>query len=323
MSLCAPTEPSLWAGRRDSVRAMKDARLVEMRVFKAVADSGGFTTAARLLGASQPFVSQQLTHLEQRLGVQLLRRSTRKQRLTAEGERFLDACTRLLDELDQAEALVGGSAEPAGELRVSAPLAFGMDQVVPRLPEFLGAHPRISLTLSLSDAFVNLIEDGFDVAVRMGRLADSGLVGRRLCKLQRVVVASPTYIAQHGRPQAVADLSTHNCLMWSGAQEHLNAWPFVVEGERRAFVARGNFGSSSGMTLFQMCVAGTGVMRLAEHLALPAIRRGELLELLTEHLAPDDTAIHAVHLPERQLVPRIRSFVEFLVAMYASPPWHR
>ena len=299
---------------------MKDPRLVEMRVFKAVADSGGFTTAAYLLGVGQPFVSQHLTNLEKRLGVQLLRRSTRRQRLTAEGECFLDACTRILDELDHAEVLIS-SAEPAGELRVSAPLAFGMDQVVPHLPGFLAAHPRVSLTLSLSDAIVNLIEDGFDVAVRMGYLADSGLVGRRLCSLQRVVVAAPSYVAERGEPRSVDELAGHNCLLWAGSQEHLNSWRFVVDGERREFVARGNFRSSSGMTLFQMCVAGTGVMRLAEHLALPAIRRGELVELLGDQLAADDTAIHAVYLPERQLVPRVRSFVDFLVGIFAAVPW--
>ena len=301
---------------------MKDSRLVEMRVFKAVAESGGFTSAAHLLGVSQPFVSEQLRQLEKRLGVQLLRRSTRRQRLTAEGERFLEACTRILDELDNAEALVA-SAEPAGELRVSAPLAFGTDQVVPRLPEFLAAHPRVSLTVSLSDTFVNLIEDGFDVAVRMGRLADSGLIGRRLCSLQRILVAAPSYIAAHGRPLRVEDLAAHNCLLWTGSQEHLNAWSFIVDGERREFAARGNFRSGSGMTLFQMCVAGTGVMRLAEHLAVPAIRRGELVELLGDHLAADDTAIHAVHLPERRLAPRIRRFVDFLAEIFATPPWQR
>lgn len=301
---------------------MKDARLVEMRVFKAVAECGGFTPAAHLLGVSQPFVSQQLTNLEKRLGAQLLRRSTRRQRLTAEGERFLEACGRVFDTLEQAESGLG-SAEPAGELRVTAPLAFGMDQVVPRLPEFLASHPRVSLTLSLSDSLVNLIEDGFDVAIRMGRLADSGLVGRRLCNLQRIVVAAPGYIAVHGEPRSVDDLAAHNCLMWAGSQEHLNDWPFVVDGLRRSFVARGNFRSGSGMTLFQMCVAGTGVMRLAEHLALPAIARGELVQLLGEQLATDDTAIHAVHLAERRLAPRIRSFIDFLVGIYAEPPWRR
>lgn len=299
---------------------MKDPRLVEMRVFKAVAESGGFTSAAHLLGASQPFVSEQLTNLEKRLGVQLLRRSTRQQRLTPEGERFLAACRRVLEELDSAEADVG-SAEPAGQLRVSAPLAFGLDQVVPHLPRFLALHPRVSLDLSLSDSIVNLIEDGFDVAVRMGRLADSGLVARRLCKLQRILVAAPAYIAARGAPRSIDALAAHNCLLWSGSQEHLNNWPFVVHGERREFAARGNFRSGSGMALFEMCVSGVGIMRLAEHLALPAIGRGELVQLLADQLATDDTAIHAVHLPQRRLAPRIRSFVDFLVETHAAPPW--
>jgi DNA-binding transcriptional LysR family regulator len=299
---------------------MKDDRLVEMRVFKAVADAGGFTAAAHILGASQPFVSQSVTSLERRLGVQLLHRSTRVQRLTVEGERFLAACSRILQEIDHAETEIG-SARAVGDLRISAPLAFGMDQVVPSLPAFLTAHPQIRLHLSLSDALANLIEDGVDVAVRMGRLQDSSLISRKLCNLQRIVVASPAYVAAHGMPRAPGDLAGHNCLLWSGSQEHLNRWPFLIHGEREEITARGNFRSSNGMTLFQLCIAGVGVMRLAEHLALPAIRRNELVPLLPEYLARDDTAIHAVYLPERQLVPRIRAFVDHLIDIFKAPPW--
>lgn len=299
---------------------MKDDRLVEMRVFKAVVDAGGFTAAAHQLDVSQPFVSQNIASLERRLGVTLLHRSTRTYRLTAEGERFLAACNRILDEIAHTEAQIG-SAQAAGDLRITAPLAFGMDQVVPRLPAFLEAHPQIRLHLALSDVLANLIDDGVDVAVRMGRLQDSSLIGRRLCGLQRIVVAAPAYADAHGLPQVPEALMQHNCLLWSGFQEHLNRWPFLVGGERQEVAARGNFRSSNGLTLFQLCTAGVGIMRCAEHLALPAIRRGELVPLLSEYLAPDDTAIHAVFLPERQLVPRIRTFVDYLSECFRQPPW--
>jgi DNA-binding transcriptional LysR family regulator len=299
---------------------MKDDRLVEMRVFKAVADTGGFTAASHVLGVSQPFVSQSVTSLERRLGVQLLHRSTRTQRLTSEGEAFLASCKRIIDEIDQAEMQIK-SPEPVGELRVTAPLAFGMDQIVPLLPAFLEAYPQIKLHLSLSDGLANLLEDNFDIAIRMGRLQDSSLMSRKLCKLQRIVVAAPAYIAAHGMPVTPQGLDRHNCLLWQAPLEHLNRWPFMINGKPKEIPVHGNFRSSDGTTLFQLCTAGVGVMRLAEHLALPAIRSQALVPLLSDYQAQDDTAIHALYLPERHLVPRIRAFVDYYLGVFRNPPW--
>ncbi|NML19111.1 LysR family transcriptional regulator [Azohydromonas caseinilytica] len=299
---------------------MKDNRLVEMRVFRAVAEAGGFTAAAQLLGVSQPFVSQTLTALERRLGVQLLHRSTRTQRLTAEGQAFLAACRRVMEEIDLAEAEVA-SPEPAGELRVTVPRAFGSDQIVPRLPQFMATYPAISVQVQLSDSVTNLLEENFDVAIRMGRLQDSSLMSRRLCALQRIVVASPGYIDRHGPPVTPQGLERHNCLMWMPPAEHLNRWPFMINGQRQDLAVKGSFRSSDGTALFQMCVAGVGVMRLAEHLALPALRSGQLVPLLADYQAADDTAIHAVFLPERRLVPRVRAFVDYFTQAFSAPPW--
>jgi DNA-binding transcriptional LysR family regulator len=299
---------------------MRDDRLLEMRVFKAVVESGGFTAAAQTLGVSQPFVSQCMNNLERRLGVQLLHRSTRTHRLTPEGGQFLLSSTAILDGVEQAEALFS-SNEPSGDLRVSAPQAFGMDQIVPVLPAFLARYPRLKLHFSLSDSLVNLIEDNFDVAIRMGRLQDSTLRSRKLCSLQRIVVAAPSYVAAHGMPHTPQDLERHQCLCWESSREHLNQWPFLIKGGVRKLTVAGNTRSSDGTTLFQLCVAGVGIMRLAEHLALPAIRQGKLVPLLSDYQARDDTAIHAVYLPERQLVPRVRAFVDYLADEFRKPPW--
>lgn len=299
---------------------MKDERLLEMRVFKAVVEAGGFTAAAHFLGASQPFVSSVITALERRLGIQLLQRSTRRHRLTPEGERFLVSCTSLIEGIEQAEAQIT-SSDPSGELRISTPHAFGMDQIAPVMPGFMARHPKISVHLSLSDSRVNLITDNVDVAVRMGNLQDSSLRSRNLCQLQRIVVAAPGYVAAHGMPVTPEGLARHRCLMWGAPREQLNHWPFTVNGKPETFVARGNFRSTDGTTLFQMCLAGMGVMRLAEHLALPAIRSGRLLPLLAQYQSQDDTSIHLVYLPERQLVPRIRAFVDYFVEAFRAPPW--
>ncbi|RYE80722.1 MAG: LysR family transcriptional regulator [Oxalobacteraceae bacterium] len=300
---------------------MKDDRLLEMRIFKAVVESGGFTAAANFFGVSQSFISQSVTNLERRLGVQLLLRSTRTQRLTNEGERFLAACNVLLNSLEETEAQIR-SNEPTGDLRISAPHAFGMDQLVPALPGFLSKYPKLVVHFSLSDSIVNLIEDNFDVAVRMGRLQDSALRSRKLCDLQRMVVASPRYIAEHGTAVTPQGLVRHTCLMWEPPRDHLNQWPFMINGKQKQIPVQGRFHSSDGTTLYQLCVGGMGIMRLAEHLALPAIRRGELVHLLADYQAKDDTAIYAVYQSERQLVPRIRSFVDYLVEVFREPPWH-
>jgi DNA-binding transcriptional LysR family regulator len=300
---------------------MKDDRLLEMRIFKAVVEAGGFTAAANNFGVSQSFISQSVNSLERRLGVQLLYRSTRTQRLTNEGERFLDACKVLLNSLEETEEKIR-SGEPAGDVRVSAPHAFGMDQLVPVLPGFLSKYPKLVVHFSLSDSLVNLIEDNFDLAVRMGRLQDSSLRSRKLCDLQRVVVAAPRYIAEHGTPVTPQGLARHTCLMWEPPRDHLNQWPFMTNSKLGKIPVQGRFHSSDGTTLYQLCAAGMGIMRLAEHLALPAIRRGELIPLLQDYQAKDDTAIYAVYLSERQLVPRIKSFVDYLVEVFREPPWH-
>ena len=301
---------------------MKDDRLIAMRVFQTVVETGGFTAAAHALGVSQPFVSQTIGRLEDSLGVRLLHRTTRGHRLTAEGELFLRGCSRAIDAVDAAEAEVQRSRDRlSGELRVSAPMAFGLDRVVPILPGFMQRYPEVRISLSISDDVANLVEDRIDVAVRMGRLRDSGLVSRRLCDLQRVVVASPGFIERNGRPEAPSDLSRFDCLLWQGAQEHLNRWPFVVDGSPVSVPVSGPFRSDNGMALYQMCLAGVGIMRLAEHLACPAIADGRLAPLLAGFQAMDETALHAVFLPERDLLPRIRAFVDYLVTAYRDPSW--
>ena len=189
------------------------------------------------------------------------------------------------------------------------------------LPGFLATYDRMKVHLSLNDAIVNLIEDNVDVAVRMGRLRDSRLKARKLCDLRRIVVAAPSYIKRCGTPATPEALKDHNCLEWYGAQEHLNRWPFRVRGKRREHIAFGNFRSSNGLSLAAMCFQGVGIMRMAEHLALPSIREGRLVRLLRPFEEDDGTAIHAVYLPERQLSTRVKVFIDHLADAFRTPPW--
>ncbi len=301
---------------------MKEDRLLEMEVFKAVAEHGSFTAAADALGASQPSVSRIVTRLEERFGVALLSRSTRQLRLTDEGRLFLQSCQRILNEVEHAESQLSATAkEPAGMLRINAPTSFGMDQIVPLLPEFMKAFPAISLRLWLSDDFADLIGNGTDVAIRMGRLQDSGLRSRKLCDLQRIVVASPSYIATHGMPKTPDELRFHNCLMREAPMEHLNHWPFLVGGRQVKVEVQGNFYYSNGISSVDMCIAGVGLVRMSEHFSVPAIRKKLLVPLLTDFQARDDTAIYALYPSDRYVHPRIRAFIDYLVQKFSVPPW--
>jgi len=301
---------------------MKDDRLIEMQVFKAVADHGGFTAASHALDASQPFISRSMNNLEKRLGVALVRRSTRRVSLTEEGKIFLAACDKIIGDIEAAEGQVCSTGNSAsGDLRVTAATSFGMDQVVPLLPEFMERYPKIRVRLSLSDNLVDIIGRGFDVAVRMGHLQDSMLLSRKLCHLQRIIVAAPSYLEKHGVPQTPDDLLNHNCLQWEAPMDHLNNWPFVIDGQRTTLGVKGSFRFTNGTSSVAMVLAGVGITRMAEHFALPSIRQQKLVPLLVDYQAQDDTAIYAVYARERQVHPRVRALVDFLVDKFASPPW--
>jgi DNA-binding transcriptional LysR family regulator len=301
---------------------MSDDRLTEMRIFKAVAETGGFTAAGLTLDIQQPYVSRTVSNLEQRLGVSLVRRSTRRLQVTQEGRQYLALCTRILDELESAEAqLSRASQQMSGEIRLTVATSFGMDQIVPLLPAFLEDYPHLRVRLSLSDTLADIIGEGFDLAIRMGSLQDSNLVSRKLCHLQRVVVASPSYIAKHGVPTVPADLAHHNCLMWEPPMDHLNHWPFVIDAERTSMEISGNFQTSSGVSSVYMCLAGVGVTRMAEHMVLPSIRSNMLVPLLTSFQANDETAIYAIYARGSTLHPRVRVFIDYIADRLRRPPW--
>ncbi|MDR3095877.1 MAG: LysR family transcriptional regulator [Paraburkholderia sp.] len=301
---------------------MKDERLVEMKIFKAVAETGGFTAAALALDLQQPYVSRAISNLEKRLGVSLLRRSTRRLQVTQEGYQYLALCKRVLDEIDSAEAqLSRAGRHMSGDIRVTVATSFGMDQIVPLIPGFLERYPGLRVRLSLSDTLADIIGEGFDVAIRMGNLQDSNLVSRKLCHLQRVVTASPSYLAKHGVPSVPADLARHNCLMWEPPMDHLNHWPFMIDGEHTSMLINGSFQTSSGVSSVYMCLAGVGITRMAEHMVLPSIRSNMLVPLLTDFQPKDETGIYVLYPRDVSLHPRVRAFIDYIVERFERPPW--
>ncbi|HLE67896.1 MAG TPA: LysR family transcriptional regulator [Burkholderiales bacterium] len=287
-------------------------KLSEMRAFQAVADTGGFTAAAAELRVSQSLVSRAIARLERRLGTTLLHRSTRRVSLTDEGVTFLQGCRRVLEEIGEVERSVTSGESPVGILRVSASLHFGHDRIVPLLPEFMARYPKLEVQLSLADRQVDLIEEKIDVAIRLGRLASSSLIAKKIGEQRRLIVASPAYLAQRGRPKTPDDLLDHNCLLWDEGHDDLNRWPFEVNGAMRHIKVRGRLVVNNAQALLRLAVLGVGITRMSEYLARPLIRGGELVSLLEVSHRDEATPVHALYARTNIAKPRVRAFLDFL-----------
>lgn len=298
-------------------------RLGEMAVFVRVVQAGGFSAAARQLDLTPSAVSKLIGRLEDRLGARLFRRTTRHLSLTEEGEAFYQRSTHILAEIDEAEQAVNrlhGLA--SGKLSITAAVAFFTFQIVPLLPEFLERYPLVHLDLAITDRIVDLVEEGADIGIRIGARFESSLVSRLLAEDHRIVCAAPPYLRRHGAPTTPADLAGHNCLAWSSRHARLNEWPFDGPGGPYVVRARGSAQMDNGECLYEACVAGLGIARLAEFRVAADIRSGRLVPLLADHHRAEPLPIHAVYPHRRHLSPKVRAFVDFLVEKFTpTPPW--
>lgn len=294
----------------------------QLSTFVEVAARGSLSAAARIEGVAPAVIGRRLDALEARLGVKLLRRTTRKIALTNEGSAFLEDCQRILLDLENAESSVSErSARASGHLAISAPAGFGRLHVAPLLPSFLAEHRDVSLTLHLNDRVVDLIGEGIDVAIRIATLSDSSLVGVKLADNKRVVVAAPEYLRRHGRPQVPEDLARHNCLTISseGSQP---GWIFRRNGRNVTYKVGGTMGCNDGAVLHGWALAGKGLAWRSMWEVGTAIEAGQLVTLLDEYAAPGQD-IHAVFAQRRHLPLRIRALVDFLRRAYARPDYWR
>lgn len=293
----------------------------EMRVFVRSVELGGFSAAARDLDLTPSALSKLVTRLEDRLGVRLMNRTTRKLALTAEGEAYFAKAKRILADIEEAEMEVTQSADrPRGMLRINVGFAFGMHQLAPALPRFLERYPDIELDVTVTDRLIDLMEESADVAIRNGHLRDSSLVARRICDLHRVICASPAYLKKHGVPKSPQDLLRHNCISISGAPQ-LRRWPFdTADGIEYVDVA-GNVSANNAETLLQLAATGVGIIRLADVIVADGIRAGGLVPLFEEIHHREPLPLSAVYLPGKHKSPRVAAFVNFLVESFASAPW--
>lgn len=298
-------------------------KLTAIEAFVRTVDHGSLTAASARLGISRAMVSRLLKELEQRVGARLINRTTRRLALTEPGRVFHQRCSRLLAELDEAEQEVGAAGtRPRGRLRVSAPMTFGTMYLSDLLPEYLAAFPDITLDLVLNDRYVDLVEDGFDLAIRIGRLADSSLVVRKLAPCRIVICASPAYLASRGRPSGPADLEHHDSLLYSfgtlGDAFELNG----PEG-RIVVRLRGQLRANNGEILAHGGAAGLGIVLGPSFIVADHLRSGELVEIMADW-RPPDSGIYAVFPEGRQVSAKVRSLVDFLARRLGpEPPWDR
>jgi DNA-binding transcriptional LysR family regulator len=293
----------------------------EMAAFVRVVDAQGFSAAAPALGLTPSAVSKLVSRLEARLGVRLLQRTTRAIRLTQEGEAFYDSARRIVDDIDTLERrIVEGRGRPQGLLRVTTSLAFATHQLAPVLGEFLTRYPAIQCALLPTDRMVDMVEEGIDVAIRIGRLADTSFMARRIGIDKRVICASPAYLARHGTPRRPEELLRHNCIL-SRERAHLNRWSFSSDGEVREIEVTGRLAVDEGDAQLQLALQGIGIVRLTRLTVAQAVRAGHLVSLLPEFSAEQPLPINAVYPHRRHLAPKVPAFVDFLIEKFTPPPW--
>jgi DNA-binding transcriptional LysR family regulator len=285
-------------------------QLDDMRIFVATVDAHNFTAAARRLSLSKQFVSRRVMALEEALGVPLLIRNTRKLAVTELGQEFYERAKRILSEVADAEqAMSLRRAGPRGLLRVSAPMSFGMMHLSPLVARFLSEHGDVRFDMELSDRTVDVVGEGFDMAVRIGVLPDSTLIAQKLVDVNLVACCSPGYLRRRRAPAAPADLARHSCLLYGHGG--VVTWDFAVDGVVKGFEVHGPLRANNGDLIRDAAVAGLGIVRLPDFIVADALASGQLVTVLDDFL-PSPTGVYAVYPQHRQSSLTIRAFVDFL-----------
>lgn len=294
-------------------------RLHALQVFVAVADAEGFAPAARKLHLSPPAVTRAVAALEDRLGVVLLHRTTRQVRLTEAGLRFLEDARRILQDLEEAEeSAAGAHRTPRGPLRVTASVRFGALYVGPLLLDFLNAYPEVSVETLFVDRVVHLLDEGLDVAVRIGELPDSSLTAIRVGSVRRVVCAAPAYLDRRGIPEVPGDIRSHDIILFSS----LNAgpeWQFRGPDGRLSIAFSTRLTVNTAEVAIAAAVAGHGLTRVLSYMIAPELREGRLRIVLADHETPP-LPIHVVFQEGRKAAARVRAFTDFAVARLRADP---
>jgi len=296
-------------------------RFHAIEAFVKVVETGSFARAAERLGVSVSSVSRHVTDLEAHLNARLLNRTTRRLSLTEIGRAFHERCVQLLADLEEAEESAGeGAVVPRGTLRLTCGVTFGERYLAPAIAEFMARYPQMRFDAELSDRVVDLVEEGFDAAVRIGAVGGQNLVARKVGTTRLVCCAAPSYLAQHGEPRAPEDLAAHACLLYAYAPQ-IGLWPFRDPdgGERNVRVA-GPAHSNNGRFLEALAVAGVGISYEPDFIVGPDVKAGRLVQILRA-FAPPAAGIHVVYPSRRHLSAKVRAFTDFLTQRFTGAEW--
>jgi len=296
-------------------------RSAEMTAFVRAVETGGFSAAAREMGLTPSALSKLVTRLEDRLGARLLTRTTRRLQLTVEGEAFYNRARPILTAMDEAEAEVAEAGKrPRGLLRLHCGSAFGMHQLTPMIPRFLEQYREIELEITINDRPPPPADDHYDLTIRIGALEDSSIVARRICNLERVICAAPSYLERYGTPRTPDDLQQHNCL-WITTLPALRRWPFDTDDGIRVVHIGGNVVANNAESVLQLTIAGVGITRLSDAIVGDAIRRGALVPILEEWHHAEPVPLFVTYPSGRHLAPKVRAMVDFLFETFSHAPW--
>ena len=297
------------------------SNFLEIQAFIQIVESGSITAAAERLEIAKSAVSRRLSELEARLGVQLFHRTTRKLTLTDSGRGFYERTVRILSDLEEAEHAVSQAHRKIqGPLKIAAPLTFGLRHLGPAINDFKRAHPLIHFEIDFNDRQIDVVHEGFDVAIRIARLQDSSLIARRIATMSMVTCASPAYLQQHGTPQTPEELPDHACLTYSYLANP-NVWQFHDRHENEISIKiNSEIQANNGDYLLAAAIDGLGIVRQPRFIVYEAIQSGELTPILTDYSIPTVNA-YALYPPTRHLSLRVRAFVDFLAERFAGTPY--
>jgi DNA-binding transcriptional LysR family regulator len=289
-----------------------------LRLFVRIAITHNISQAGHEQGLSPAVASNYINKLEEGLGIRLVHRTTRKVSLTEDGEAFLPHAEDVLASIEAAQASVGaGFNVPTGTLRITAPASFGRMHLMPAMKAFMQAYPNLNIDCRFSDSIVDLVEGGFDIAIRNAQLKSSSLIARKLAPDHRLVCASPEYLAQFGEPQTPQELQLHQCITLSG----MDNWQFSTLDKTITVKVKGKFKADNGEAIREACVQGLGITINSSWSAYEYLQRGELIPILKEYPLLSDTAIWAVYPSSRQLASKVRAFIDFFAAAYGEEPY--
>ena len=294
-------------------------RFVGMAVFAKVVESSSFAAAARHFDMSPAMVSKHVRTLEERLGVRLLNRTTRRVSATEVGQNYYERCLRILNELEDAERAAGDlEAAPRGLLRVTSSVSFGAHQLAPAIADYLVAYPDVSIDLSLHDNYIDLLEERIDLAIRLGQLSDSSLIAKKLYAVEMVLCASPDYLAANGSPHTPRDLVKSNCLIYTYATPRM--WTFTdPNGKAEVIRVSGRLSANSGDPLLALALKGAGILLGPDYLVADDLKAGRLVRLLPGYKT-QETPVYAVYPHSHFLPAKTRTFIDFLAARFAHSP---